>query len=251
MSKKNKKNVTPPSEWDVPWENLFEAFENADRRNSIVETMFRERIELLQLCNSRGKMKFLQKSILEDMMSQCKIQNEEIQLCEQKKNDIQEERKALQKKIAELQKELERVTKVQNKYQKDLEKKERELEEQKENMDEINTIVLVHPTANIKEIINYSLAEIRVTSNDEKMFKGLKPDKVVEYPTKGDELISMLPQYQYCLEDKYISSAKNSIIAYCELVAHTLMEVDEEKQKVILLFHNEDITTILAANGLV
>ncbi len=251
----SKKNAVTQWREDAPFENLFEVYKNADERKAIIEKVFRGRLEIFKVWN-RDTIRFLQQGKINEVKDRCEnIQKGSLQTAEQEKAAIQEKIKNFQKQIAEIQKnitelkkEVAQKDKICDHYKRVLEKEMKELKEQKTYMDQINTIALVHPTAGIEKLASLFFADIRVTKQDEGTFESIKPDMVFEC-SKEEELIKILPQYRYYLEKKYSISAKNSIIEYCELVAHTLMEGDDEKQ-VILLFNNEDIATILAENGL-
>lgn len=255
MKKKTKKNPpkTPTMIEDAPFENLFEIFD-ADARNNIIETMFRDRINLIEQY-SRQEINSFQVSKIQEIKNRIIVCSDSVDICNLRKNEIQEEIKELLNEIKELrqavellQKRIKKLDDIQKNYQKYIEGQNIELKEEKDFSEKINTVALVHPTCNIKELIYYDFSIIHVTKQDRRTFKLLRPDEIFEF--SEDDCLIVLPQYYSdYLKEHYDSSAERSIMAYCEMVAHRKMEMDKDVN-IVTLFNNEDIQKILEINGL-
>ena len=253
MRKRPKKNpkITTAAMENAPFENLFEILD-ADTRNSIIETMFHDRINLLKQSN-RQKIVELQLSEIKRTESIIIMSEGYIETCKRDKAEAQTEIdnilegiKELRKTVEFLRGKIQKLDGIQKNYQKYLDGKKKELKEKEELSKNINTVVLVHPTCSLKDLIYYDFSEIYVTKLDRRIFRRILPDKVWEL--SEDKLITLPEYYSDYLKEHYESSAERSIIAYCEMVAHVKMEMDDVN--IVLLFNNEDIHKILEWNGL-
>lgn len=248
-----KKALKKSKEKDAPIENLSIIF-SPEERKAIIEKIFRNRIELIGY-GDREIMSIRQKERIEEIKSNYKFDEEAINLCEQKRNATQnkisefnEQLEKIKKSIAEQKQQLEKYNKTYEHFQKTMKKKKEALEELENCMNEIKTIVLVHPTANIGELAHYSFSMIYVTKQDRSVFKDLKPDDIFEY-SEENKLIFLPQYYSYLLGEKYDDDAKRSILDYCEMVAH-VKKNEDKNVNVVTLFHNEDIANILKVNGI-
>ena len=255
MRKKSKKNskTTPTMIENAPFENLFEIFD-ADARNNIIETMFRDRINLIEQY-SRQEINSFQVSKILGIKGRIIASSNYIETCDQKKTEFQagikelsEEIKELRQAVELLEKRILKLDEIQKNYQKYLEGQNNELKDEKEFSKKINTVALVHPTCSVKELTYYGFSIIHVTKQDRRIFKLIRPDEIFEF-SESDSLIVLPQYYSDYLKEHYDSSAERSIIAYCEMVAHRKIEMDKDVN-IVTLFNNEDIQKILEINGL-
>lgn len=255
MKKRTKKNpkMTPTMIENAPFENLFEIFD-ADERNNIIETMFRDRINLIEQY-SRQEINSFQTSKIQGIKNRIIACSNSIDTCDLRKTEIQEgikelsnEMKELRQAVELLQKRIKKLNDIQKNYQKYLEVQNIEIKEEEDFSEKINTVALVHPTCNVKELIYYDFSIIHVTKQDRRIFKLIRPDEIFEF-SEDDRLIVLPQYYSDYLKKHYDSSAERSIIAYCEMVAHRKMEMDKDVN-IVTLFNNEDIQKILETNGL-
>ena len=255
MREKTKKNskMTPTMIENAPFENLFEIFD-ADARNNIIENMFQDRIDLIERY-SRQEINNSQVSKMQRIEGGIIASLNYIEACDQRKtvfqegiNEVSEEIKELRQAVELLQKRVQKLDEIKKNYQKCLEVQNNELKQEEDFLEKINTVALVHPTCNIKELKYYNFSIIHVTKQDRKIFKLVRPDEIFEF-SEDDRLIVLPQSYLDYLKEHYESSAERSIIAYCEMVAHRKMEMDKDTN-IVTLFNNEDIQRILEWNDL-
>ena len=124
MRKKSKKNskTTPTMIENAPFENLFEIFD-ADARNNIIETMFRDRINLIEQY-SRQEINSFQVSKILGIKGRIIASSNYIETCDQKKTEFQagikelsEEIKELRQAVELLQKRILKLDEIQKNYQ--------------------------------------------------------------------------------------------------------------------------------------
>lgn len=121
-------------------------------------------------------------------------------------------------------------------------------EKQKKFVGRMSKVVVIHKSSEkIKKQINkYQLGIIVVNSCDNNGYiNTVKPDRIV----KPEELTKFFIQVPYDFEEKYNEKEKESIRAYCNLVANVVSCIDDDS-RIKLLYCNEDIAKILKLNGI-
>lgn len=173
--------------------------------------------------------------------------------------DIQDETAFIEKKRAERQEAYEEFLKAQDKLEKadkaleaaeivmsDFQSNHDSISESisiaEQQRDAIDTVILVHRSANLGQLIDCKFGKVIVTSADAKFLKDLIiPDEVFDSNlAKG--LIERLP-YQF---KKLPEDSLKSIIQFVEMAMYYYLLEDK---KVIMLYANNDVATILKKEG--
>lgn len=120
-----------------------------------------------------------------------------------------------------------------------LEESARLAEKRKDNID---TVVLLHRSASLGQLMDYSLSKIVVTEADADFLKGLITADEVFDGSLAEGLIENLPyEFQDLAEE-----TTNSVVKFVEMAMYYYLM--EEKQ-VVILYANNGIATILKKEG--
>lgn len=178
---------------------------------------------------------------------------------EKAEKDIQDEEKLIERKRAERQQAYEEFLKAKDnleKADKALEAEERVMSEFKSSRDSINvsiaiakqqkdamdTVILVHRSANLGQLADHRFGKIIITSADAEFLKDLIiPDEVFDR-NLAEGLMNGVPyQFQRLSEDSL-----KSIIQFVEMAMYYYLLEDKQ---VIMLYANNDVATILKKEG--
>lgn len=138
---------------------------------------------------------------------------------------------------------LEAAKVVMNNFQKEKAGLANSIESVKQRKNNINTIILVHRSAGLGQLMEYPLGEVIVTEADFNFLSGiLIPDKVFDKDL-GEGLIQNLPyQFGTDIEESYLES----VVQFVEMAMYYYLI--EEKQ-VIMLYADNNIATVLKKEG--
>lgn len=159
-----------------------------------------------------------------------------------KKNELEfakMELESVKKKVNTIEQSLSEAKRFHNNLE--VEKKDIQLliEKQKKFGGRMSRVVLLHKSSEKikKQINNYQLGIIVVNSCDNNGYikDTVKPDRIV----KHEELTNFFIQVPYDFEEKYNEKEKESIRAYCNLVANVVSCIDDDS-RIKLLYCNED-----------
>ena len=249
-NKKMKKSIIKSVEPEVSFESLSN-FSSREDQERIIKDIFEVRYCMLERY-SRETIRDLQKYEIERLEKEKKRATNLIQKNQETQEDMLQKIEFARKKQAEIRKVIGDLQKLyrdienENKeIEKDIKKLNTDIEKYSSFTEEVNTILLIHPTANLTEAAKYPMAKMFVTRQDKKILSALKPDVVFDV-SKETALITDLP---WDFKGKYEISAEKSILAYCEMVANVKMSEDTSDANIIVLFNNEDIDEILRLNG--
>ena len=174
--------------------------------------------------------------------------SEHDQFVEKRKKELEDAKKRLEKMKQEVVK-LEKYVAETKQYNHQLKHEKETMEEDIKNIKKIlvrsEQISLVHSSAILSSIIEYQLSIMVVTECDNPKLEIFRPDIIVQ----ANQLEKLIFKMPYNFENGYSPEQQESIINYCELVANTLMSV-EDSSKVKLLYNNPDIKKILTMNGI-
>lgn len=238
---------------------------NSDR-NVIAEIFFKERRTLLDHLPQREAWAAVENFHLEtDELEIARIRkdiNEHDNFIERKEEELLE----AQRQLDEKKKELERakyelfnaqtkvnkartVLKAAQSYHSELEEnlveRKKILQKRQSHISQMNSIVLVHKSASIKQMDENQYAYIVVTASDACELEFIKPDQIFESEF-AESFVESLPKDFYT---KYSEKEQKSIIEFSEMVINFQLNADE-KQKIIPLYANKDISDILYMNGI-
>ena len=221
-------------------------------RRELIKIVFKERI-FLRKKFFQDAWKILQNNIIEEtrwkrQKLEADIKKHE-EFIEDKQSEYNEAKEEYEKSLAKLNKAREKLLAAKD-YHKKLEENfdsaNNELNVQQKIRADMDKIILLHPTASLIQVHRYQVAKIIVNDCDAEIFEGLMPDEVCD-TNRLEHLINIFPAN---FEKKYVESARESIIKYCELVANVIVCKENENVQIIALFNNDDIAKILKLNGL-
>lgn len=117
------------------------------------------------------------------------------------------------------------------------------LEDSRKDLESKKRLILIHPSTNLKQIIEHRDGVFMTTKADEELLRKIGcVDRVFESEIS---FIEIIPQ---SIREKYQTSDLFSIISYANMIIHiALTEDDSTAYK--FLYSNKDINTILKVNG--
>lgn len=191
----------------------------------------------------------LQEDLLGFMRTDLDEARQEIQakadVVSQKEADKQtayEEFLAAKEKLEKASQELETARAAMKKAESDYEALEESMEIAEKRKNDIDTIVLVHRSANLGQLMDYNFGKVIVTQADAKFLNGLITADEVFDSELAAGLIGSIP-YEFGKLDK---ERAVSIIQFVEMAMYYYLIED---RKVVMLYANSDIATILKKEG--